>query len=373
MGVDDTMRGLLHQMVQRGASDLHVKAMSAPGFRVDGVLRPGERMPRLSPDQVRDLAYSLMTSRQRQRFEQDRDLDFSYTLPDGQRFRVNILSQRGTVGLVIRHIPDRIPTLEDLELPEVCRELCTRPRGLVLVTGPTGSGKSTTLAALIQEINATREGHIITMEDPLEFIHPDKSCYVTQRQIGQDSENFGEALRRALRQDPDVILIGEMRDLETIQMAITAAETGHLVLATLHTVGAIATVDRIIDAFSHEAQPQVRLGLSSTLAGVISQVLLPRTDGGRAAAREILIATDGVRSLIRDGKTSQLLSLQQTGRGSGMTTLEQALAGLVMDGAVDSDLARAKANRPDDFDGLMESLGGRRPQMARVDPMPGEV
>ncbi len=362
MGMDGVMQQLLQQMRELEASDLHLKALSPPGFRVDGELRPGENMPRLAPEQVKELAYSIMTPRQRKAFEEDKDLDFSYSLKDGARFRINVLSQRGTMGMVVRYIPDVIPSMHQLGMPEVCRRMADRPRGIVLVTGPTGSGKSTTLASMIDYINTNREGHVITMEDPLEFIHRDKRCYITQRQIGQDSPTFSQALRRALRQDPDVILIGELRDLETIQMAMTAAETGHLVLATLHTVGAIQTIDRIIDVFSSEAQPQVRLVLSATLVGVISQVLLPCRSGGRVAAREILVATDGVRSLIREGKTSQMLSLQQTGKSVGMLTLEQALAELVIDEKIDMEAAREKANRPDEIDKILQHRGYRAPK-----------
>ena len=325
---------------------------------MNGSLRGAPEFPRLAPEQVRDLAYGIMTPRQRQRFEQEKDLDFSYSVPDLARFRVNVLCQRGTLAMVIRQIPDQIPTMEQLQLPAVCGDMAMRPRGLVLVTGPTGCGKSTTLASMIDHINTHQEGHIITMEDPLEFIHSDKSCYVTQRQIGDDSATFSQALRRALRQDPDIILVGEMRDTETIQMAITAAETGHLVLATLHTVGATATIDRIIEAFPTDAQQQAKIGLSSTLQGVISQVLLPRKDGGQVAAREILVATDGVRAMIRDGKTAQMLSLQQTGKSVGMITLEQALADLVKQGVVELEVAMSKSNRPEAVAKIVEQRPG---------------
>jgi twitching motility protein PilT len=249
---------------------------------------------------------------------------------------------------VIRQIPSQIPTVEDLGLPGICTELAAKPRGLVLVTGPTGSGKSTTLAAMIDWINRNRSGHILTMEDPVEFVHEDKNCYVTQRQIGQDCHDFAEALRRALRQDPDTILIGEMRDLETIALAISAAETGHLVFGTLHTTSAISTVDRILDVFPPDQQQQVRVQLSSSLQGVISQCLLPRLGGGRVAAHEILVATSAVRSLIREGKTPQILNVLQTGAKSGMRSLENVLASYVQEGIVDLDDAIAKANRADE-------------------------
>ncbi|MEM7199723.1 MAG: type IV pilus twitching motility protein PilT [Planctomycetota bacterium] len=352
---------LLRYMVEIGASDLHLKAMSVPGFRVDGRLRGAEEFGCLTPDRIRSMAHEIMTPRQRQIFETEKDIDFSHSIPSVARFRINVLCQRGTVSLVVRQIPDAIPELDDLGLPPVASEMCRKVRGMVLVTGPTGCGKSTTLAAMIDYINTHREGHIITMEDPLEFIHPDKRCFVTQRQIGQDCSSFTQALRRALRQDPDVILVGEMRDLETISMALTAAETGHLVLGTLHTIGATATVDRVIDAFPNEAQEQARVALATTLQGVISQVLLPRRDGGRVAAREILVATDGVRSLIRDGKTAQLGNLQQTGKSQGMLTLEQALADLVLHNTLTIDTALGACNRPDELLKFLEQRGYQMP------------
>ena len=295
-----------------------------------------------------DLAAQVMAPEQRETFAATRDLDFSHAVPDCARFRVNALQQRNTVGLVVRQIPDHIPTATELGLPEVCLQLALKPRGLVLVTGPTGSGKTTTLAAMLDYINQNLKGHILTMEDPLEFVHPDKQCYVTQRQIGKDCDSFNEALRRALRQSPDVILIGEMRDLETISMAITAAETGHLVLGTLHTTSAISTVDRIIDVFPTDAQQQVRVQLATTLQGVVSQTLLPKAGGGRVAAHELLVATDAARSMIREGKTAQLLNLMQTGRSKGMVTLETALIELAQSGKVLPEDAIRKSNRPDE-------------------------
>ncbi len=344
MNIED----LLREMVKTGASDLHIKAGNAPGFRIDGKMQAQNDLGHLTPDLTQNLALQLMTQEQYKRFSNERDLDFSYALANVARFRVNALIQRCSVSLVIRQIPDTIPTVKDLDLPQICIDLASKPRGLVLVTGPTGSGKSTTLAAMIDYINEHEQGHILTMEDPLEFVHKDKNCYVTQRQIGQDTASFSEALRRALRQDPDVILIGEMRDPETISMAITAAETGHLVLGTLHTTSAISTVDRIIDVFPTDAQQQVRVQLATTLQGVISQCLLPKIGGGRIAAREILIASDGIRSLIREGKTPQMLNMIQTGRASGMTTLENSLLELVNKGLVLHDDAIGKANRPEE-------------------------
>jgi twitching motility protein PilT len=339
---------LLQALVKMGASDLHVKAGSPPGFRIDGEVKAQEQHGRLAPEQTAELARQLMCAAQWERFQTEKDIDFSYAVANLARFRVNALHQRGAVGLVVRVIPDQIPDCKSLGLPQICIDLAAKPRGLVLVTGPTGSGKSTTLAAMIDHVNQTEHGHILTMEDPLEFVHKDKQCFVTQRQIGLDCPSFREGLRRALRQDPDVILIGEMRDLETISMAISAAETGHLVFGTLHTTSAISTVDRIIDVFPTDAQQQVRVQLSSTLQGVISQTLVAKVGGGRVAAREILVATDAVRSLVREGKSAQILNLMQTGRQHGMTTLEDELVRLYAEGLITGDDAIGKANRPED-------------------------
>jgi twitching motility protein PilT len=339
---------LLRSLVAKGASDLHVKAGSAPGFRIDGEIQPQEEHGKLTPAVTNELARQIMSPEQWERFEKEKDIDFSYAVKDLARFRVNALHQRNSTGLVVRVIPDQIPDARKMGLPQVCLDLAAKPRGLVLVTGPTGSGKSTTLAALIDYINQTEHGHILTMEDPLEFVHPDKKCFVTQRQIGQDCNSFREALRRALRQDPDVILIGEMRDLETISMAISAAETGHLVFGTLHTTSAISTVDRIIDVFPTDAQQQVRVQLASTLQGVISQTLVAKVGGGRVAARELLVATDAVKALIRESKSAQILNLMQTGKQFGMVTLEDELLRLYSEGLITGDDAISKANRPDD-------------------------
>ena len=339
---------LLRAMVHSGASDMHLKAGSAPGFRVDGEMQPQAGFGTLAPAATAELARQIMSDEQWERFLDEKDIDFSYAVPDCARFRVNALHQRNSVAVVVRQIPDQIPDHKQLQLPQITLDLASKPRGLVLVTGPTGSGKSTTLAAMIDYINQTESGHILTMEDPLEFVHQDKRCFVTQRQIGQDCATFREGLRRALRQDPDVILIGEMRDLETISMAISAAETGHLVFGTLHTTSAISTVDRIIDVFPTDAQQQVRVQMASTLQGVISQTLVPKVGGGRVAAREILVGTDAVRSLIREGKSAQLLNLMQTGKQFGMTTLEDELLAACSQGLIAPDDAVAKANRPDD-------------------------
>jgi len=342
------IQDLLREMVKCGASDLHVRAGLVPSFRIDGNIVAQKNFNKLSPDESAMLCRQLMTAEQWDRYEEERDIDFSYAVKDLARFRVNALTQRGSMGLVVRQIPDTVPNAKKLGLPQICLDLAAKPRGLVLVTGPTGSGKSTTLAAMVDFVNETEHGHILTMEDPLEFLHPDKQCIVTQRQIGQDTASFKEALRRALRQDPDVILIGEMRDLETISMAITAAETGHLVFGTLHTTSAISTVDRIVDVFPTDAQQQVRVQLSGTLQGVISQTLVAKIGGGRVAAREILVATDAVRSLIREAKSAQMLNLMQTGRAHGMSTLEDELLRLAQEKLITFDDAVIKANRPED-------------------------
>ncbi len=350
---------MLREMVEQKASDLHVKAGSPPGYRIDGDIVAQQKYGTLTQEQTKLLCQQIMSAEQWARYEQEKDIDFSYALRDCARFRVNALTQRNSMGLVIRQIPDVIPDHKQLGLPQICLDLAAKPRGLVLVTGPTGSGKSTTLAAMINFINETESGHILTMEDPLEFIHRDKKCFVTQRQIGSDSPSFKEALRRALRQDPDVILIGEMRDLETISMAITAAETGHLVFGTLHTTSAISTVDRIIDVFQTDAQQQVRVQLAGTLQGVISQTLVPKIGGGRVAAREILVATDGVRALIRDSKSAQILNLMQTGKAFGMSTLEDELLAHVVSGTITPDDAVTRANRPEEIRKRIAELPNR--------------
>lgn len=364
MKIDD----LLHSMVQKGASDLHIKAGSTPGFRIDGDVVPQDEFGALTPQLTAELARQLMSPEQWERFLSDKDIDFSHAVTDLARFRVNALHQRNSVGVVIRQIPDEIPDHKTLGLPQITLDLASKPRGLVLVTGPTGSGKSTTLAAMIDFINQRESGHILTMEDPLEFVHQDKKCFVTQRQIGQDCSSFREGLRRALRQDPDVIMIGEMRDLETISMAISAAETGHLVFGTLHTTSAISTVDRIIDVFPTDAQQQVRVQMASTLQGVISQTLVPKIGGGRVASREILVGTDAVRSLIREGKSAQVLNLMQTGKQYGMCTLEDQLLKAYEEGLITSDNCISKANRPDDVRRRIDTVTPKK-QASGLDSM----
>jgi twitching motility protein PilT len=312
----------------------------------------------LDPESTRQLMYQILSTEQQKRFEVNRQLDFSHSIPGVARFRVNVYMQRESVGAAFRVIPDQIKTLEELQLPVSLAELAQKPRGLVLVTGPTGSGKSTTLAAMIDEVNRTRHEHILTIEDPIEFVHRHKSCIVNQREIGVDAVGFGEALRGALRQDPDVILVGEMRDLETIAIALTAAETGHLVLGTLHTQSASSTIDRIIDVFPAEQQEQVRIQIAGALQGVITQSLLPTADGmGRVAALEILLPDDAVRNLVRQGKVEQIYSVMQTNTARGMQTMEQSLQELVSRRIVTYETAVAVTSKPDQLTGLLERAG----------------
>ena len=349
---------LLAIMVDRNASDLHLTAGSPPVIRVNGRL---ERLPdyeNLDGDETRDLIYRIVSTEQQKQLETKRQIDFSHSVPGLARFRVNAYFQRATIGAAFRMIPAEIKTLEQLNLPDRLYELAERPRGLVLVTGPTGSGKSTTLASLLDHVNRTRHEHILTIEDPIEFLHWHRTCIVNQREIGPDATTFAEALRAALRQDPDVILVGEMRDLETIATALTAAETGHLVFATLHTQSAPQTIDRIIDVFPAEQQDQVRVQLSGTLQGIVTQNLVQTADGrGRVAALEILIPDDAVRNLIRTAKIEQIYSVMQTSTGRGMLTMEQSLADLVLRRVITSDVGFARSSRPDQLLGLLERAG----------------
>jgi twitching motility protein PilT len=349
---------LLEGAVALGASDLHLTVGAPPVARVRGELRGVEGAPRLDPDATRELLYRILTTEQQKRLEVDRQLDFSYGVPGVARFRVNVYVQRETLAAAFRVIPDELKTLEELGLPEGLRELTRKARGLVLVTGPTGSGKSTTLAALIDEINRERTDHIITIEDPIEFLHRHKRCIVNQREIGTDATGFAEALRAALRQDPDVILLGEMRDLETISTALTAAETGHLVFGTLHTQSASSTIDRIVDVFPAGQQDQVRTQIAGALQGVVTQTLLPTSDGaGRVAALEIMVPDDAIRNLIRQGKVEQIYSYMQTGSRRGMQTMEQALADLVLRRVVTSEEAFSRSSRQAELGGLLQRAG----------------
>ena len=345
---------LLERIEALQASDLHIAAGSHPLVRVNGVLGPLEDTPEMTAAETQPFLYRILTTEQQKRLEVERQIDISYAISGIGRFRVNVFFQRGAVGAAFRLIPHKIKTLEELGHPPVLRKLTEIPRGLVLVTGPTGSGKSTTLAAMVDEINRNREGHILTIEDPIEFIHRHRKCLVNQREVGSDARGFAEALRGALRQDPDVILLGEMRDLETISTALTAAETGHLVFATLHTRGAAATIDRVIDVFSAEQQAQVRAQLAAALEGVVTQTLLPTADGrGRVAAMEIMLPDYAVRNLIRQRKLEQMYSVMQTGTARGMQTLEQSLAELVQRGAVSTEAALDSSSYPEQLLGLL--------------------
>jgi twitching motility protein PilT len=345
---------LLLEVLDRRASDLHLTAGARPTIRVRGRLVPLEHLPVLTPQDTREMLYGILTNDQRQKLETDWQLDFAYAVPGHARFRVNAFFQRAALGAAFRLIPFEMPSIDELGLPAVLHDLAKRPRGLVLVTGPTGSGKSTSLAAMIDEINRTREEHILTIEDPIEFLHPHKRCLVNQRELGADTPTFSLGLKAALRQDPDVILVGEMRDLETIGTALTAAETGHLVFATLHTQDAPQTVDRIVDVFPPEQQGQVRTQLSVALQGIVTQQLLPTADGARrVAACEVLVPTPGVRNLIREGKTHQIPSAMQTGAQSGMQTMDSSLAALVRAGTINPKVALDRSSTPEELRRLL--------------------
>jgi twitching motility protein PilT len=326
-----TLRSLLEEMIDKGASDLHLSAGEVPKLRVDGRLEDSNYGTQLGPRETQGLAYSILTEQQKKRFEQDDELDLSFSVQNLSRFRGNVFRQRGTVAMAIRQIPFEILSFQELGLPGAVSKMAEKPRGLVLVTGPTGSGKSTTLAAMIDKINRERSGHIVTVEDPIEFVHRHKNCLVNQREVGSDTESFENALKYVLRQDPDVILVGEMRDLETVKAALTIAETGHLALATLHTNSAAESINRVIDVFPAHQQDQVRAQLSFVLEGVVTQTLLPRRIGrGRVVACEIMVATPAIRALIRDEKVHQIYSTMQAGKKYGMQTLNDALYSLYM-------------------------------------------
>jgi twitching motility protein PilT len=344
--VDD----LLRYAVAVGASDVHLTAAMPGTIRLHGAMRPIEGCPALTNEDIRDLVFGILPASQRERFEAEHELDTSHTIPGVGRFRVNVALQRGTVTVALRPIPHEMPVFSSLGLPDSIREFTELRRGLVLVTGPTGSGKSTTLASLIDIINRTKPMHIVTVEDPIEFLHDHKQSIITQREIGEDTDSFAEALRRVLRQDPDVILVGELRDLETISMALTAAETGHLVFGTLHTQDAPQTIDRIIDVFPTQQQEQIRVMLASTLEGVVTQQLVPTSDGGgRAPCAEVLVCTSAVRNLIRQSKTHQIYSLMQVGGSFGMQTMDQGLANLVKEGVISESAAYDRSSNEEDL------------------------
>ena len=344
-----TIEDLLHIMVEKGSSDLHLKAGCAPMIRVDGELVP-ITYELLSAEVVRRMIESILTEEQKSKFVVEKELDMAYSVPGLSRFRVNVFMQRNTWSTAIRVIPSRPFSIDELKLPHILKDLAMKPRGLILVTGPTGSGKSTTLAAMVNHINENKRCHIVSVEDPIEFLHKDKNSVLSQREVGEDTNSFANALKHVLRQDPDVILIGEMRDLETVSIAITAAETGHLVLATLHTNSASNTSDRMIDIFPPHQQQQIRMQLSVTLEGIICQTLVPRAEGsGRILAMELLPVTPAVRNVIREGKSYQIPNIIQSGAQYGMQSLDVSLRNLYLQGLISYDEALAKASSPEEF------------------------
>lgn len=370
-----TLPDLLKKMTELGGSDLHITTNTAPQVRVHGHLRPLDGFPPMTPAQTKQLAYSVLTDAQKHRFEENLELDFSFGLKGLSRFRANLFNQKGAVGCVFRAIPYEIKSFDALGLPQVVSDLCKKPRGLILVTGPTGSGKSTTLASMIDKINIDRHDHILTIEDPIEFLHNHKNCVVNQREVAADTHSFGDALRTALRQDPDIVLVGEMRDLETIEMALRIAETGHLTFATLHTNSAYSTINRIIDVFPAEQQAQVRTQLSLVLEGVLCQTLLPKSSGeGRAMALEILIPNSAIRNLIREDKIHQIYSMMQTGQDKfGMQTFNQALATLYAKKVITLDVAMQRSSNVDELKDLIERGSGINNAYGGVGkpPLPG--
>ena len=373
-----TLPELLKKMTELGGSDLHLTTNSPPQVRVHGHLAPLPGYGDMTAADTKRLAYSVLTDAQKHRFEENLELDFSFGLKGMSRFRANLFNQRGAVGAVFRAIPYEIKTFNDLGLPPVVSDLCKKPRGLILVTGPTGSGKSTTLASMIDKINIDRHDHILTIEDPIEFLHSHKNCVVNQREVAADTHSFGAALRTALRQDPDVVLVGEMRDLETIEMALRIAETGHLTFATLHTNSAYSTINRIIDVFPSAQQSQVRTQLSLVLEGIMCQALLPKASGdGRCMALEILVPNSAIRNLIREDKIHQIYSMMQTGQEKfGMQTFNQALASLYHARQITLEAAMQRTSNPDELkdliergSGLNQSYGGGTPGATKP-PMP---
>jgi twitching motility protein PilT len=347
---------LLKRMVDSGGSDLHITTNSPPRIRVHGELKPCEDLPALGPADTKQLAYSILTDAQKHRFEENLELDFSFGIKNIARFRGNLFNQRGAVAGVFRVIPFEIKTFEQLGLPAVLRKLCEKPRGLILVTGPTGSGKSTTLATMLDLINQTRYEHMITIEDPIEFIHPHKKCLVNQREIHADTHSFANALRAALREDPDVVLIGEMRDLETIESALRIAETGHLTFGTLHTNSASSTINRVIDVFPAHQQSQIRAQLSLVLEGILCQALLPKPEGkGRAMAMEILIPNPAIRNLVREDKIHQIYSAMQSGQDKfGMQTFNQALYTLYQQKQITLETALLRSSNSDELQDMIK-------------------
>jgi len=374
-----TLPDLLRKMTELGGSDLHLSTNSAPQVRVHGHLSPLPGFAAMSPSDTKRLAYSVLTDAQKHRFEENLELDFSFGLKGMSRFRANLFNQKGAVGAVFRAIPYEIKTFDALGLPRVVSDMCNKPRGLILVTGPTGSGKSTTLASMVDKINIDRHDHILTIEDPIEFLHNHKNCVVNQREVAADTHSFGAALRTALRQDPDVVLVGEMRDLETIEMALRIAETGHLTFATLHTNSAYSTINRIIDVFPAEQQSQVRTQLSLVLEGILCQTLLPKSSGdGRVMALEVLVPNAAIRNLIREDKIHQIYSMMQTGQDKyGMQTFNQALATLHHKRLITLDVAMQRSSNADELkeliqrgSGLNDAYGGGVAGRPATRPMP---
>jgi twitching motility protein PilT len=370
---DIALSELLRKMIEHGGSDLHITTNSAPMVRVHGVLRPLEYQE-LTPAETKQLAYSVLTDAQKHRFEETLELDFSFGIKGLSRFRANIFNQRGAVGAVFRSIPYEIKSFEELGLPTVVDKLCDRPRGLILVTGPTGSGKSTTLAAMVDKVNRDRHEHIITVEDPIEYLHGHKGCIVNQREVQADTHSFASALRSALRQDPDVVLIGEMRDLETTETALRIAETGHLTFATLHTNSAASSINRIIDIFPAGQQAQIRTQLSMVLEGIVTQALLPKASGqGRALAMEILIPNAAIRNLIREDKVHQIYSMMQTGQDKfGMQTFNQSLASLFFKKHITLELATARSSNPEELQDLINRGAAALQTPQRTPNYPGQ-
>lgn len=366
MVLDYIIEDLMEEVVERKGSDIHIAAGLPPYIRISGHLTPTDRDP-LTPEETQRLIFAMLNNNQRKVFEQTWELDCSYGVKGLARFRVNVFKDRGTVAACLRALSAKIPDMDDLKLPPIVKELSEKPRGLILVTGPTGSGKSTTLAAMIQSINKTRSEHIVTVEDPIEFVYESVKSVINQRQVGEDTKTFAAALRASLREDPDVILVGEMRDLETIQLAVTAAETGHLVFGTLHTSSAAQTVDRMVDVFPPEQQGQIRVQLSGSLVAVLSQTLIPRANPapgqfGRVMAQEIMIVTPAIANLIREGKTAQMYGFIQTGGKESMQTLESVLSDLYKEGEISFESAISKTSRPEELHRL---VGPNPPSVVR--------
>ncbi|MDB5037233.1 MAG: pilT2 [Bacteriovoracaceae bacterium] len=354
-----SLHQLLKTMLDKGASDLHITAGTSPVIRIDGVMQP-LKMEALSPTDCKRLCYSVLTDGQKSRFEEENELDLSFGVKGLARFRANIFVQRGVVSGAFRQIPFRISTFQELGLPAVISEMAIKPRGLILVTGPTGSGKSTTLAAIIDKINRETKQHILTIEDPIEFLHPHKSCIVNQREVFSDTDSYKKALKYVLRQDPDIVMVGELRDLESIEAALSIAETGHLCFATLHTSSAVQTINRLVDVFPPHQQAQIRAQLSFTLEGVVSQALIPKASGvGRALAVEILVPNSAVRNLIREDKCHQIYSQMQIGQGKhGMQTLNQSLASLYLKRVIAMDEALQTSSDPEELRAMIAAGGG---------------